>query len=521
MFITRRLLTELGVSSFNVEKYLPDLNTQLPQHEIDTTLRVAHFLAQVLHESLRMKVIEENLNYSAERLLQVFPKHFTPQEAEAYARKPRDIGSRVYANRLGNGDEASGDGYLFRGRGLIQLTGKDNYGRFSEWIGEDMVARPDLVAKQYAVHSAVYFWTAAGLNALADTDDVKVVTKKVNGGYNGLSDRIALLDDAKKALARETAPPSLDDPTHTVTATRLNFRSRPVVADDTRLGSLSQGTRVKVIEEASVAGWVRIRAVLNGRIVEGFVAAQYLAPIKSAPAPVIDIVPAHEVTLPPVHLTENRPDIHRRRDGGRAYPLGESGRPKRTGTKPATKSRRLLEIIGYLDSENAEHQRYWPKENTTYCNIYAYDYCYLAGTYLPRVWWRENALGQIQTGTVAPVRYGQTVRELNANMLHDWFEDYGAAFDWRRVFTLDELQASANNGGVCIIVAKRRNLNSSGHISVVAPEHDGNTAVRNEEGEVLRPLESQAGLTNHRLFVKPERWWTDARYDAFGFWRHV
>ena len=106
-------------------------------------------------------------------------------------------------------------------------------------------------------------------------------------------------------------------------------------------------------------------------------------------------------------------------------------------------------------------------------------------------------------------------------MLHDWFEDYGQLFGWKRVLNLDVMQASANNGEVCIIVAQRKDLNRSGHISAVVPEHDGLEAARNAAGELLRPVESQAGTKNHRFFTKPKAWWVDARYQSFGFWRQV
>src|SRR5512135_482328 len=131
MRVTSAILTELGVTAARADRYLPDLQALLPQHGIDTPLRVAHFLAQVLHESGLLRIVEENLNYSAEGLRRVFPKYFTAAQAQGYARQPQAIANRVYGSRLGNGDEASGDGYRYRGRGLIQLTGKANYRAFA------------------------------------------------------------------------------------------------------------------------------------------------------------------------------------------------------------------------------------------------------------------------------------------------------------------------------------------------------------------------------------------------------
>jgi len=163
--------------------------------KIDTALRLSHFLAQCGHESAGFKAIQENLNYGAKGLLGIFKKYF-PTEAKAlqYERKPEKIANLVYGGRMGNGDEASGDGYKFRGRGYIQLTGKSNYTAFGKAINEDIAANPDLVATKYPLLSAAWFWSSNNLNTLADkgADDASVtaITKRVNGGTIGLPDRI-------------------------------------------------------------------------------------------------------------------------------------------------------------------------------------------------------------------------------------------------------------------------------------------------------------------------------------------
>lgn len=162
---------------------------------INTPLRVAHFLAQCGHESGGFRVTQENLNYSAKGLNGIFKKYF-PTEAAAtpYARQPQKIANKVYANRMANGSEASGDGYKFRGRGYIQLTGRDNYTQFGKAIGVDIPSNPDVVASTYALASAAWFWSKNGLNKLADAgaSDTAVtsITKRVNGGTIGLPDRI-------------------------------------------------------------------------------------------------------------------------------------------------------------------------------------------------------------------------------------------------------------------------------------------------------------------------------------------
>jgi putative chitinase len=180
--------------------HIPDnVIAQIPSvmstFKIDTALRLSHFLAQCGHESAGFKAIQENLNYGAKGLLGIFKKYF-PTEAKAlqYERKPEKIANLVYGSRMGNGDETSGDGYKFRGRGYIQLTGKNNYVAFGKSINEDIAANPDLVATKYPLLSAAWFWSSNSLNALADkgADDASVtaITKRVNGGTIGLPDRI-------------------------------------------------------------------------------------------------------------------------------------------------------------------------------------------------------------------------------------------------------------------------------------------------------------------------------------------
>ena len=198
------MLMEMGVSAADADQYIGDLEEVLPRYGIsDSRLRLAHFFSQVLHESGLMRFDTENLNYSAKALSAVFGKYFsTSADAEAYARQPERIANRVYANRMGNGSEASGDGWRYRGRGLIQLTGKSNYKAFAEWLGDKSVlSEPDIVSTDFAVHSAVFFWDRNKLNALADKDDVVRLTRRINGGENGLSHRRELLNKANGLLA--------------------------------------------------------------------------------------------------------------------------------------------------------------------------------------------------------------------------------------------------------------------------------------------------------------------------------
>lgn len=181
---------------------IPDIQTKF---EINTPLRLAHFLAQAGHESGGFKALNENLNYGAKGLLGTFKKYFTPDTAALYERKPEKIANLVYANRMGNGDKTSGDGYKFRGRGYIQLTGKDNYGAFDKTVDENILENPDLVATKYPLASAAWFFHKNGLQKIADegaTDLVVTkVTKRVNGGIIGLPDRIKHFNEYYKLLA--------------------------------------------------------------------------------------------------------------------------------------------------------------------------------------------------------------------------------------------------------------------------------------------------------------------------------
>jgi putative chitinase len=171
---------------------------------VNTPTRLAHFLAQTGHESGGFRVTTENLNYSAKGLCGIFKKYFTPESAAEYQRKPEKIANIVYANRMGNGNQASGEGYKVRGRGYIQLTGKTNYLAFDKTVEDNIEANPDLVATKYPLLSAAWFWSKNGLNAIADqgatNEVVTKITKRVNGGTIGLPDRIKHFNEYYKLL---------------------------------------------------------------------------------------------------------------------------------------------------------------------------------------------------------------------------------------------------------------------------------------------------------------------------------
>lgn len=189
------------------EGWVNAMNEVFPQYGITNAKRIAAFIAQCGHESIGWTAFSENLNYSAKSLNAVFPKYFknAGRNADEYARQPEKIANIVYANRMDNGDSASGDGWRYRGRGPIQLTGKVNYKSFGKAMGVDVVSNPDLVStdKKIALMSAIWFWNSRNLNDLADNGDIKTMTKKINGGYIGLEDRIKHYNEAIKCLGED------------------------------------------------------------------------------------------------------------------------------------------------------------------------------------------------------------------------------------------------------------------------------------------------------------------------------
>ena len=246
--ITRQLLTGMGAHWRRADRFLHDFQRDLPEHGISTRLRVAHFLAQIFHESGRLRYTREVWGPTAAQLR--------------------------YEGRRDLGNTEPGDGKRFLGRGLIQLTGRTNYQRFSDWLddGGQVVRDPSIVAIQHAVRSAVYFWTRENLNQLADLDDCRAITRKINGGYNGLADRLALLERAKRLIPPDEFSPDENTYTHRVTASRLNVRSEPLIKDGNIVAVIERGTGVWAATRVSQGEWTRIHSDPGC----GYVATRYL-----------------------------------------------------------------------------------------------------------------------------------------------------------------------------------------------------------------------------------------------------
>jgi putative chitinase len=185
-----------------IDSFVDPLNKTCDKFEINTVERIAMFMAQIGHESGGLTRTSENLNYKADRLAQIFPKYFRNVDPSEYAHNPEKIANRVYSNRMGNGDEESGDGYKFRGRGLIQLTGRSNYESFAEDMEMELDDAVEyLGTPEGAAMSAGWFWNKNNLNQYADNEDIGGATKRINGGTIGLAERKELFEEAKEVFA--------------------------------------------------------------------------------------------------------------------------------------------------------------------------------------------------------------------------------------------------------------------------------------------------------------------------------
>jgi hypothetical protein len=218
-----------------------------------------------------------------------------------------------------------------------------------------------------------------------------------------------------------------------------------------------------------------------------------------------------------VHLPAS-PLGRRSLKNGRAFPLSESDQPRRDACfSLAEKSAALLRIVDYLDVEHSP--RYEPANKQTFCNIYATDYCYLAGAYLPRVWWDAASIAMMSLAIAAPVKYGETILEVNANALHKWLTEFGAEFGWIRATNLGAVQTAANTGSVCVITGQRTDARKSGHITCVIPESP-QCAAAYSGSEMIACVQSQAGVVNSAR-AAGKAWWTGEQFRDHGFWVHV
>lgn len=305
----------------------------------------------------------------------------------------------------------------------------------------------------------------------------------------------------------------------------LRVRSAPEISDPPQanvVAHLPDGHPVHALSGPR-KGFFAIETSLKGALIRGFASAKFLV-ADAAGQPIEVVRPA---PLPPttgivaVDMPEKAGLVTRRKDPATARSLNEKGAPGRSGTTPDALRGELAAIVAWLGVDNPQFLRYQPTRTATFCNIYAHDFCRLAGVYLPRVWWTGQALLRLSAGAQVPPLLGNTIAEMRANDLFRWLRDFGPAFGWRQTGTLTKLQAEVNQGAVGVIVARRKEDGRSGHIVMVVPENGDNTARRDGDGNVAAPLQSQAGATNFQYGRGRANWWNGEQFAESAFWLHA
>jgi hypothetical protein len=346
-----------------------------------------------------------------------------------------------------------------------------------------------------------------------------------------LSGEVALLSapPAGQAIVPPPSPVTAEGPILRVKTQQsmLRVRSEPLISTPETanvITHLPDGHPVRALTGKAIKGFMEIETSLAGALVRGFVSKKMLAADAAAPALIEVLQPATELPttgIIAVTMPRRHGSVTRRSDRANAHSLNEPKQPKRVGTNAATLRAELNAIIDWLAVDEPTHARYQPRDGLTFCNIYAHDYCHLAGVYLPRVWWSSNALVTLaQGGAVAPL-IGNTIHELRANDLFRWLRDQGPRFGWRQTGSLSKLQQAANQGAIGLIIARRKEDGRSGHIVPVVPELGELRAKRDTSGEVSAPLQSQAGTSNFRFGTGRTAWWLGQEFAESAFWIHA
>lgn len=310
-----------------------------------------------------------------------------------------------------------------------------------------------------------------------------------------------------------------------VRTTPLNVRSEPRIPqakpESNVVAKLPDGHLVRAVDKKVENGFRKIETSLSGAHIQGFASTKFL---KSAPD--ADTVPVETPSASPpatgiiaVHAPRPAGLVTRRTAIATAHSLNESGQPGRTGETAAELRAELAAIIDWLAVD--KHKRYLPREGLTFCNIYTHDYCFLAGAFLPRVWWTPGAIEKLAQGKQVEPRLNNTIEEMRANNIFRWLRDFGMRFGWRQTGTLTKLQTEVNQGALGLIIARRVIEGKSGHMVMVVPETTEHSARRNSVGEVIAPLQSQAGATNFRYGTGTVDWWKHPRFAEFAFWLHA
>lgn len=303
----------------------------------------------------------------------------------------------------------------------------------------------------------------------------------------------------------------------------LRLRSAPVQNNTNIIARLPDGHRVRAVRAKAVQGFLEVETSLNGAHLRGFAAKEFLVRL---PAEAVVPVPTPAPEPPTsgviaVFMPRHASTITRRTGLASAHSLNEANQPGRAGTTPDELRHEIDAIVEYLAVDRATHKRYQPREGMTFCNIYAHDFCNLAGVYLPRVWWTPTAIEALALGQRVEPQLGKTITELRANALFGWLRDFGLRFGWRQTGTPTKLQTEVNQGAIGIIIARRTDNERPGHLSVVVPETGDAKARCAANGDVIAPLQSQAGSTNFRRGTGKADWWKGSQFAESAFWIHA
>ncbi|MDT5269019.1 MAG: hypothetical protein QOH49_1205 [Acidobacteriota bacterium] len=302
----------------------------------------------------------------------------------------------------------------------------------------------------------------------------------------------------------------------------LNLRAEPNTTAAVT-AKLPDGQLVQAVSNKKVNGFLEVETSLHGANFRGFAFAQFLKPAQGVEAvPVSAPAVAATGPLPAVIMPRKPGTLTRRVDPATAHSLNEPGQPAgRKGTTPDELRAELNAIVEWLAVDKTANKRYQSSGGSTFCNIYAHDYCHLAGIYLPRVWWSQGAVEKLAQGQNVQPLLGNTIDEERANGLFRWLRDFGMRFGWQRTGNLAKLQQDVNLGAVGVIVARRTDDGRSGHITIVVPESNDLTARRNTQGEVIAPVQSQAGVRNFRRGNGTAQWWLGDQFAESAFWVHA
>ena len=314
-----------------------------------------------------------------------------------------------------------------------------------------------------------------------------------------------------------------------VTSNTLNLRSEPSIPagnpSANRIAALPNGHLVSLISRLPGDKWFEVETSLNGAHLRGFAASDFLESVttKTRMIPVMLPFAAEPQTgIAAVFMPRPSGMITKRTGIAGPFSLNEPYQPSRSrNAGPSVLRKEVMKIIDWLNVEKTTHKRYQPGGGKTFCNIYAHDLCHLAGVYLPRVWWTQRAIEKLARNEIVKPLLNGTIEEIRANGIFGWLRDFGERFGWRQTGDLTKLQNAANLGAIGLIIAKRVEDGSSGHITMLVPEMGNSKAKRNAAGHVIAPLQSQAGAVNFNRGTGKKAWWLDVKFKDHAFWIHA